>query len=178
MGTNQGGVCEMCDHKHGGGCDDSKTCGGGMCGMHGHKGCWRWVLKLIILIVVLTLVFSVGMLAGAVKVLRSGYGTSVVGPTGMMGFRGMMSNGWNRMMGDEKSGSSRAFGVVSSVSGQNISYTDNGGKTGTIISSSATTIVSGNAYVGLSAIKAGQTIFAYGMQSQSGELQATWITVQ
>lgn len=180
-GHGQMNNCEMCDHKHEGSCDNCGACRHGKCcgyGMHGHRSCWRWVFKFIVLIVILTVVFSVGMLAGAAKVLRSGYGGAVLGPNGMIGARGMMNSGWSWMMGGQKAGTAQAFGVVSLVNGTRINYTDNGGKTGAIISSSATTIVSGNNPIGLSAIKSGQTISAYGTLDQSGELQASWIAVQ
>ena len=180
-------VCEMCDHKHSGDCDDCNACGhdkhcgyGMCCGAHGHKSCWRWFFKLIVAVVILTLVFSVGMFAGAAKVLRSGYnGTDFLGSSGMMGLRGMMNSDWSWMMGGGwKEGQARAFGTVDSVEGNRITFTDNGEKTGVIISAATTSIVSGNNLAPLNAIKAGQTISAYGTVNQANEFEATWIVIQ
>lgn len=178
-------MCEDCDHKHAGDCADcnmcanDKNCGHGMCcRAHGRRGCWGWFFKFFIGLLVLAAVFSAGMLVGAVKVMRYSESGLIGGPAGMMGLRGVINSGWNSMMGGARQGQISAFGTITKVEGNKITFTDNGNKEGVVLSMTGTTIISDGSVATLSEIKSGQTLSAYGNLNAKSELEATWIEVK
>jgi len=176
-------MCEDCDHKHSGDCEDCKICGQnkycecGNCVGYRRGGCWRWVFRVIFWILILTFVFSAGMLAGAVKVLR--YENSPTGgPFGMMNLGGMLDYGWNQLRSVSSDGGIGVFGTVTKVSGNEITLTDNGNKEKSVLSTSATTIISAGEVSTLGEIKEGQTIYTYGSLNDKNQIEATWISVR
>lgn len=162
-------------------------CGFGMWG----EGCghgWCHAVKWLVWLAVLATVFVFGMSAGAVKIARYGY-NPISG--GMMGFRsGMMggfgygtqSIGKSWMMGsydrDDAGNLQKAFGSITSIEGNKITLTDNGGNAVSVLSTANTTILAGQEEVSLNALASGQDIRVLGTMNGSNQLEARYIYTQ
>lgn len=151
---------------------------GSQCKMHG-----KWIIKIIVVLVILGIVFSLGMLAGAAKVIRhSGTfdGKSFSGPFGMMGEYGMRGTWGGAMCGDErqKGNSQTIFGIITKIEGNEITIMDNGNKEVKIISSSNTTIASSEYELGLNMLEVGDPIRVLGVTAGEGQFNAQYILIR
>jgi len=163
-------------------------CGLGMWG----EGCghgWCHAVKWLIWLAVLATVFVFGMSSGAMKTARyygynSGSGSVWGLRSGMMnGFGyGAQSVGKSWMMGgydrDAASNLQKAFGSITSIEGNKITLTDNGGGAVAVLSTANTTILAGQEEVSLNALASGQDIRVVGTMNASNELEAKYIYTQ
>ncbi|MCC6520413.1 hypothetical protein IT403_00305 [Candidatus Nomurabacteria bacterium] len=143
------------------------TCGMGWAGCKGgcHTGKGR-IVKWLIRFFILASVFCAGVKMGEFKgMMRGGYSHKCGGCTSM--HTGMMSQDRDMMRGGMmgKKGDmqyTRAFGVITKVTGNTITISNNASEEQIILSQADTLILSENGEVGLSALKAGQYISVVG----------------
>ncbi len=152
-------------------------------GSHCHGG-WR-IGRFLMWAVILVVVFTLGVFRGAASTARyfGGFpGYSVSGPIGMMGGYGY--NGWTRgvswMMGGygRQENSQKVFGSITSIDGNKITISDNGGNQVVVLSTPNTTITLQNEEVALSALKVGQNIGVLGVLNASNQFEARLIYAQ
>jgi hypothetical protein len=156
------------------------TCGMGWAGCKGgcHTGKGR-IVKWLIRFFILAIVFCAGVKMGEFKgMMRGGYSHKCGGCTSM--HTGMMSQDRDMMRGGMmgKKGDmqyTRAFGVITKVTGNTITISNNASEEQAILSQADTLILSENGEVGLSALKAGQYISVVGEKNAENATVAKMI---
>ncbi len=149
-------------------------------GSHCH-GAWR-VGRFLMWGVILVVVFALGVFRGAAGTARyfSGFpGCAISGQVGMMGGYGY--GGWSRgaswMMGgyDRDEASQKVFGAITSIDGNKITVSDNGGNQISVFSTSNTTITLQGEEVGLNSLKIGQSVGVLGVLNANNQFEARLI---